>query len=181
MLRFSIFPPGMIHIVYTSENSICAGGHFLMSSVMNRAILMLKTLELKPELINDNISVNIFRIFFEFSRKLLETESYNLSSHQLASYVCALESYVHEAHNNKVISNNNNHFERKKKFLETMIIHDIVRRFLNLMKYKFNSINENSSLVSVNISRHEENRNTSLSDISIFINLSFFVFAFLNH
>ncbi|KMP10105.1 hypothetical protein CISG_08432 [Coccidioides immitis RMSCC 3703] len=88
-----IFPPGFIHVVKTSEDSLCAGGHFLIPAMMDRAITTLKTLEVKPYLTNDNIPVDIFKVISGFTDNLLRGYSYEISPRQLARYVRALEDY----------------------------------------------------------------------------------------
>ena len=89
----SIFPPGVLHCVYTSEDCLCSGGHFLYSRVMDRTIAVLKTLELKPDLTNDCIPVDIFKIILTFTERLLENK-YDISSRQYIQYCSALDEYV---------------------------------------------------------------------------------------
>lgn len=132
---FSIFPPGLIHAVYTAEDSICAGGHFLYPAVMDQAITMLKTLEVKPYLTNDNIPVDIFKVIFGFTHNLLRHDPYEMSSQQLASYLRALEVYD-EASTADTSCQDEDHVKRKEIFISRLKQENMLKRLSKLLECK---------------------------------------------
>ena len=106
-------------------------------AVMDRAITMLKTLEVKPYLTNDNIPVDIFKVIFGFTDKLLRSHPYEMSPRQLARYVRALEDYddastAHESCQDK------NHVKRKKTFLSQLRKENMLKRLSKLVERRMN-------------------------------------------
>ncbi|OJD25067.1 hypothetical protein ACJ73_03559 [Blastomyces percursus] len=131
-----IFPPGTIHAVWTSEDCMCVGGHFLYPPVMDRSIRMLKTLELKPYLTNDNFPVDIFKVVFGFTARLCHSHPYHLSPQQLARYLCALEDYANTSYESYQDQDHldRGHMERKKIFLDLLKEEGMLERLSELVE-----------------------------------------------
>lgn len=112
---------------------MCVGGHFLTPAVMAQTIMTLKTLEERPELTNDNIPTDIFKVIFGFTDKL--TRSYystQLTSQQIYRYAFSLEHYVEDA--NSKAHPEEDHFTRKEIFLTRIKADDIISKLYKLSK-----------------------------------------------
>ena len=57
-----MFRPGTIHAVYTGEDSVFCGGHFLTPQIMNRFLRVLGQTELDLSRTNDSKGVDFFQI-----------------------------------------------------------------------------------------------------------------------
>lgn len=77
---------------------------------------MLKTLEVKPYLTNDDMPVDIFKVIFGFTDNLLRSYPYDISPRKLAHYVRALENY-YKASTSHESCQDKGHVKRKKIFL----------------------------------------------------------------
>lgn len=105
---------------------------------MDRAITTLKTLELKPYLTNDHIPVDIFRVIFGFTERLLQSYPYQLSPQQLACYIAALEDYIGDS--GCEIDQNEGHFKRKKIFVTEIREHNMLKRLSELLDSRMTAL-----------------------------------------
>jgi hypothetical protein len=74
-----VFPPGTIHAVWTDEDSIFCGGHFLVPQVMDRFVDVLRQIELNPSRTNDVMGVDFFRLLENFILEALDSSSVGLT------------------------------------------------------------------------------------------------------
>lgn len=88
------FPPGTGYVVYTEEDSVFCGGHFLTPSIMDRFLRVLGQLELHSNRSNDTKSVDLFQILENFIVETLFSSSLDLSRPQLLRFILALEDYL---------------------------------------------------------------------------------------
>ncbi len=89
-----MFPPGTINAVYTEEDSVFCGGHFLTPQIMNRFLRVLGQTELDLSRTNDSKSVDFFQILENFILESLGASTPDLTRAQLHKYVLALENYL---------------------------------------------------------------------------------------
>ena len=83
-----------MHAVYTEEDSIFCGGHFLIPQIMNRFLRILEQTELDLSRTNDPKGVDFFQILENFMLKTLGASNLDLTRVQLHKYVLALENYL---------------------------------------------------------------------------------------
>jgi len=116
----SVFPPGTIHAVWTDEDSVFGGGHFLIPQVMDRFVDVLRQIELDPSRTNNVIGTDFFRLLENFIREALD-ESAGLTRAQLERFTLALEKYVNQKFEADVGDRaESRHMDRRKKFLKAL-------------------------------------------------------------
>jgi hypothetical protein len=116
----SVFPPGTIHAVWTDEDSIFCGGHFLVPQVMDRFVEVLQQIELDPSRTNDVKGVEIFRLLENFISEVLGASSAGLTRTQLEQLVLVLDKYAKQKFEADVGVRDRAeaaHMDRRKKFL----------------------------------------------------------------
>ena len=69
--RARIFPPGTIHAVFTEEDTVCCGGHFLTPEIMDRFVDVLGQIESDGGKTNDDVHPTFFRVLENFIRQTL--------------------------------------------------------------------------------------------------------------
>ena len=119
----SVFPPGTIHAVWTDEDSIFCGGHFLVSQVMDRFVDVLRQIELDPSRTNDVKGVELFRLLENFILEALGSSSAGLTRAQLEQFVLVLEKYANQIFEADVGVRDRAegaHMGRRKKFLKRL-------------------------------------------------------------
>lgn len=80
--------------MYTEEDSVFCGGHFLTPGIMDRFLRVLGQLELRPNRSNDTKSVDLFQILENFIAETLFSSYPGLSRPQLHRFILALEDYL---------------------------------------------------------------------------------------
>ncbi|MCJ1272027.1 hypothetical protein MMC22_011933 [Lobaria immixta] len=88
------FPPGTIYAVFTEQDSVFAGGHFLTGRIMDRFLSVLGQIEMDPSRTHDTKSVDLFQILENFIHQTLSSSFSDLTRRQLHQFVLALKSYV---------------------------------------------------------------------------------------
>jgi hypothetical protein len=119
----SVFPPGTIHVVYTDEDSVFCGGHFLVPQVMDRFVDILRQIELDPSRTNDVKGVELFRLLENFILEALGSSSAGLTRAQLEQFVLVLEKYANQKFEADVGVGDRAegaHMARRKKFLKRL-------------------------------------------------------------
>lgn len=89
-----IFPPGTIYAIYTDENSIFYGEHFLTSRVMDCFVRVLGQTELNPTPTNDLKGVKFFRILEKFIQGTILPNSNTLTKRQMNIFICQFQKYL---------------------------------------------------------------------------------------
>jgi len=119
----SVFPPGTIHAVWTDEDSIFCGGHFLVPQVMDRFVDVLRQIELDPSRTNDVIGVDFFRLLENFILEALDSSSAGLTRAQLERFVLVLEKYANQEFGANIGLEDRTegaHMDRRTKFLRKL-------------------------------------------------------------
>lgn len=119
----SLFPPGTIHGVFTEEDAVFCGGHFLNPQVMDRFVDMLGQIELDPSRTNGLKGVDFFRILENFIGEALDPSWAGLTRAQLRRFVLVLEKYTglrFKAHGRSGDHGESEHMERRKEFLNKL-------------------------------------------------------------
>src|SRR5439155_20659696 len=93
--------PGCPHAVFTPENCICAGSHFLLEASICRTLKVQSLLERNPELTNDEAPDDIFVILQEFIERTLEGD-YLSDVGALDRFRLQLERYIDKAGSGKI-------------------------------------------------------------------------------
>ena len=101
---------------------------------------MLRTLEVKPYLTNDNIPVEIFKVISGFTDNLLGRYSYEVSPRQLARYAPALEDYD-DASSLSESCEDEGHSKCKKIFLNWLKEESTLHRLSDLVKERMKILN----------------------------------------
>jgi hypothetical protein len=116
-----VFPPGTIHAVWTDEDSIFCGGHFLVPQVMDRFVDVLRQIELNPSRTNDVMGVDFFRLLENFILEALDSSSAGLTRAQLEQFVLVLEKYANQKFGADIgVEDRAAHMDRRKKFLKIL-------------------------------------------------------------
>lgn len=89
-----MFPPGTIHAVYTDEDSVFCGGHFLVPQIMDRFLEVLGQTEMDPHLTNDSKAVDFFQVLENFIKETLSEYSQELTKSQLYSFILVFKDYL---------------------------------------------------------------------------------------
>lgn len=89
-----MFPPGTIHAVYTDEDSVFCGGHFLVPQIMDRFLEVLGQTEMDPHLTNDSKAVDFFQVLENFIQETLSEYSQELTKSQLYSFILVFKDYL---------------------------------------------------------------------------------------
>lgn len=89
-----MFPPGTIYAVYTEEDSVFCGGHFLTPRIMHRFLQVLGQLELNPGLSNEAKCVDSFHMLENFVQQTRYLSSRDISKVQLHRFLLALKRYL---------------------------------------------------------------------------------------
>lgn len=112
-----MFPPSTIHVVYTEEDSVFFGGHFLIPQIMNRFLRVLGQTELDLSRTNDSKGVDFFPILEIFMLETLGASTLDLTRVQLHKYVLALENCLELAPPTKSSNRDEQaHLDRRVKF-----------------------------------------------------------------
>ena len=89
----SIMPPGTWHAVYTPDDCVCAGGHFLLASTMDQTLATLGLLDCYPDLTNEDVPENMFDMLGKFIRQVI-AGTRSLTALQVDSFRLALLDYI---------------------------------------------------------------------------------------
>ncbi len=90
----SVFPPGTINAVYTEEDSVFYGGHFVTPQIINRFLRVLGQTKLDLSRLNDSKSVDFFQILENFLLESLGASTPDLTRAQFHKYLLALENFL---------------------------------------------------------------------------------------
>ena len=116
-----MFPPGTIHTVYTEEDSVFCGGHFLTPQVMDRFLEVLGQKELDPSRTKDLKILDLFQRLENFIKEALSLSLPGLTKTQLHQFVLNLEKYILlEPQLRSEDWTENAHMERRQVFLKRL-------------------------------------------------------------
>lgn len=115
--HYSVFPPGLTYVAYTSADCIFAGGHFLCPTLMGHAIGTLCLRERHSTVINDAFLVDIFKIAFTFVSWLLkEVPRCIIMPEQKKEFAKALEEYIHDSSQGSSENDQERAYQERKKY-----------------------------------------------------------------
>ena len=112
----SIMPPGTWHAVYTPDDCVCAGGHFLLASTMDQTLATLGLLDCYPDLTNEDVPENMFDMLGKFIRQVI-AGTRRLTALQVDSFRLALLDYITVGPEKTFLDSHNEHLRRRAKFV----------------------------------------------------------------
>lgn len=89
----SILPPGLVYAEYTSDDCICAGGHFLSPWTMDLTLTTLQAVERRPNLLahDERILDYMHDVLLWFAKNLVRPRSAKLSHRQAINAAIVLK------------------------------------------------------------------------------------------
>lgn len=110
-----------MHAVFSPEDSVFAGGHFLAPQIMDRFLSVLSQTEMDPSRTNDLKSVDFFRILENFVEEVFAFSADLLSRRHLQRFILVLEEYVGlKPPSQPKYSLEDEHLKRRKIFVNSV-------------------------------------------------------------